>query len=76
MPYNYKIIQDRPLEEMNLLFNQAKIVFNISRDCELNMRVFEALGSGSLLLTDRVSGLTDLFEPGYHFGIYDSNWYF
>ena len=39
------------------------------------MRVFEALCSGSLLLTDRAegSGLECLFEDGKHLAIYDDD---
>lgn len=61
------------------LFNQAarkyaesKIVFNIAMKDDLNMRVFEALGSKSFLLTDNVSSITDLFEDGKHLALYSS----
>ena len=60
------------LEEMAEVFSRSKIVFNISARDDLNMRVFEALCSGSMLLTDeaRGSGLTDLFEDREHLVIY------
>ena len=51
----------------------ARMVFNRSIRGGLNMRVFEALASGSLLLTDRVPGLEDLFEDGRHLALYDDD---
>lgn len=44
------------------LYSGSKIVFNKSILGEMNMRVFEGLASGSLLMTDRIkNGLLDLF---------------
>ena len=73
--YDVKIEQ-RFFEEMALSFSKAHLVFNISAKDDLNMRVFEGLASGSLLLTDRApgSGLTDLFQDRKDLVIYnDSN---
>jgi spore maturation protein CgeB len=36
-----------------------------------NMRLYEATGTGALLLTDRGSNLPDLFEPGREVVVYD-----
>lgn len=60
------------LERMAEVFSKARIVFNKSAMDDLNMRVFEAMCSGSMLLTDeaRGSGLTDLFEDRRHLVIY------
>lgn len=60
------------LERMAEVFSQSKIVFNNSVNNDLNMRVFEALCSGSMLITDeaRASGLTDLFEDKKHLVVY------
>ncbi|MBI4382929.1 MAG: glycosyltransferase [Nitrospinae bacterium] len=60
------------MDEMALAFSQSKIVFNEAIDNDLNMRVFEALCSGSLLVTDEApgSGLTDLFADGKHLVLY------
>ncbi len=44
----------RFLEDMAQLYAQSKIVFNNAIAGDLNMRVFEAMASGSLLLTDPV----------------------
>jgi len=54
-------------DEMVKAFNAAKIVLNIhiKEDLEYkaNMRTFEATGSGAFLLTDKPSGLENLFIP-------------
>ncbi len=63
------------LEEMAEVYSRSRIVFNVSVKNDLNMRVFEALCSGSLLLTDEAagSGLTDLFQDGRHLVIYHND---
>lgn len=60
------------LERMAEVFSQSKIVFNNSVRSDLNMRVFEAMCSGSMLLTDEAegSGLTELFQDRKHLVIY------
>ena len=48
-------------------YNQSLATLNSSLNGDLNMRVFEALGHGAFLLTDRLApeaGLTDLFGDG------------
>ncbi len=62
------------LEEMAELYSASKIVFNNAIRNDLNMRVFEALCSGSLLLTDNAEGLADFFEDRRHLVVYtDAN---
>ncbi len=60
------------LERMAEVFSHSKIVFNKSIMDGLNMRVFEVLASGSMLLTDesRESGLTELFQEKRELVIY------
>lgn len=54
------------------LFARAKVVWNCSLAGDLNMRVFEGLASGGLVVTDRIeAGLTELFAPGEHLLVYD-----
>lgn len=51
----------------------AKIAFNKSGVNELNMRVFETLAMGRLLLTDHLpedAGLQELFQDGHHLVTY------
>jgi glycosyltransferase involved in cell wall biosynthesis/GT2 family glycosyltransferase len=59
-------------DDMARLFSRAKIVFNCSLAGDLNMRVFEALGCGSFLVTDRAgNGQESLFGDGEHLAVYD-----
>jgi tetratricopeptide (TPR) repeat protein len=63
------------LKDMARVFSASKIVFNNTVRDDLNMRVFEALCSGSMLLTDRArgSGLEELFQERNHLVIYDDD---
>jgi len=63
----------RFMEEMAELYSQSRMVFNNAILNDLNMRVFEAMCSGSLLLTDKAegSGLEEFFEDGVHMAIYE-----
>jgi len=65
----------RFMDEMADLFSASKIVFNNAVNNDLNMRVFEALCSGSLLLTDQAdgSGLEWFFDDGKHLAIYSDD---
>jgi len=60
-------------DEMAMLFSQSRIVFNNAVRNDLNMRVFEAMSTGSLLLTDLPanSGQNELFVDGEDLGIYE-----
>lgn len=54
--------------KMAEIYSRAKIVFNVSIGGDLNMRIFEAMASGALLVTDRIqNGMDDLFQEGVHF---------
>ncbi|MEW6749561.1 MAG: glycosyltransferase [Candidatus Latescibacterota bacterium] len=66
-------VDSKVLEEMALLYSRGRMVFNRSLNGDLNMRVFEALASGSLLLTDRLpaaAGLEELFTDRRHLVLY------
>ena len=54
------------------VFNESKIVLNQAWSDDINMRVFESMGSGSLLLTPRVPTVEMLFTDGVHCVMYDS----
>ncbi|PYT48606.1 MAG: hypothetical protein DMG44_14080 [Acidobacteria bacterium] len=62
------------LEEVAEIYRRSCVVVNIGRDDfprDANMRVFEALASGALLITSLPSELTDLgFKDGVHFAGY------
>jgi hypothetical protein len=61
----------RSYEETANIFQHSKIVVNVSRDdypCDANMRVFEAMAAGALLITRIPTELIDLgFCEGEHF---------
>lgn len=59
-------------EKIGEIYGEAKIVFNISINDDLNMRVFEALCSGADLITDDVEGMKELF-PEQPFFLFDKS---
>ena len=58
--------------EMGRIYAGAKIVFNRSVKNDVNMRFFEAMGAGAVLLTDRIvgNGVENLFDEGRHYLCY------
>jgi GT2 family glycosyltransferase/tetratricopeptide (TPR) repeat protein/2-polyprenyl-3-methyl-5-hydroxy-6-metoxy-1,4-benzoquinol methylase len=65
-------VGQRYFEEMAQTYAATRIVFNRSIRNDVNMRVFEALASGSLLLTNdlRENGQAELFHDGVHLATY------
>ncbi len=61
--------------EMAEIYSASRIVFNRSLLDDINMRVFEGLCSGSLLVTNDLSenGLDELFQDGVHLATYQSD---
>lgn len=59
-------------DDMARVFSSSRIVFNNAVKNDLNMRVFEAMATGSLLLTDpaKGSGLEELFRDGEDLALY------
>src|SRR5262249_40461475 len=59
-------------EQMARTYSASRIVFNRSIRNDINMRVFEALACGSLLVTNDLSdsGQEDLFRDGVHLATY------
>ena len=59
-------------EDMARAYSSARTVFNRSIKNDVNMRVFEALASGSLLVTNDLSenGQAELFRDGVHLATY------
>lgn len=51
------------------IYGRAKVVFNRSVRNDVNMRYFEAMGAGAVLVTDsaRENGVEQLFSPGEDF---------
>jgi 2-polyprenyl-3-methyl-5-hydroxy-6-metoxy-1,4-benzoquinol methylase/Tfp pilus assembly protein PilF len=60
-------------DEMANTYARSKIVLNISVKRDVNMRVFEAMASGAMLVTDDADGLADLFEEGRHLAVYHND---
>lgn len=60
----------RLFENAAEIFCQSKVVFNISIKDDINMRVFETLSTKSLLLTNWIPTIEELFEDGKHLVLY------
>lgn len=62
------------LEDLSKHYRNSKIVFNQTADTikAFNMRIFEGMGCGALVLTDHTPEQTELFENGVHYVVYDS----
>lgn len=60
-------------DDMARVFSESRIVFNEAVNHDLNMRFFEALASGSLLLADMAngSGQDELFVEGEDYALYN-----
>ena len=59
--------------EMGTIYSRSKIVFNKSINGDLNMRFFEGLAAGALVVTDRIgNGLADVACEGEHYVGYSS----
>lgn len=59
--------------EMGAVYSRSKVVFNKSINGDVNMRLFEALAAGALLVTDRIAnGLDCIGQDGVHFVTYTS----
>lgn len=56
-------------QAMGRIYAQAKLVFNKSVNNDVNMRYFEAMGAGAVLLTDQAlnNGVDELFRAGEHY---------
>lgn len=62
------------LPEMIDVYRSARIVFNRRAPSGINMRVWEAMAAGALLVTERDGGrgLDTLFEEGKHYVCFES----
>lgn len=88
-PWNRQIPKDSPLrphflrygyftpEEMNLLFNQARIVLNVHQwyqrwDYGINPRLFEASGCRAFQVCDAKTEIADLYVPNEEIVLYQN----
>jgi len=62
----------RLFEQAAKAFCESKIVLNTSIKDDLNMRVFETLGTGSFLLTNNIPTIHELFKDGKHLVTYEN----
>ncbi len=71
--YPNSFIGEAPCDQIGEIYSSSKIVVNYSLKNDVNMRVFEAAISGSLLITNQVynNGLEELFEIGNEIVLYD-----
>ncbi len=65
-------VGQRFFEEMAQTYSASRVVFNRSILNDINMRVFEALAAGSLLVTNDLAdnGQEELFRDGVHLAVY------
>lgn len=71
--YPKSLIGHAPCEHMPSIYGQANIGFNYSIGSEVNMRIFEVLGAGALLVTNPVrdGDLESLgLRDGEHYAVY------
>ena len=65
-------VGERYLDEMVRTVSMSRIAFNRSIKNDVNMRMFEALSCGTMLLTNDLldNGQSDLFQDGVHLATY------
>ncbi|MCF6287381.1 MAG: glycosyltransferase, partial [Candidatus Hydrogenedentes bacterium] len=59
--------------EMAAAYTRSRIVVNRCLNNDVNMRVFEAMAAGALLITDDADGLDELFENGRDLIVYHND---
>ena len=62
----------RLFEDAARKFAESKIVFNISMLDDINMRTFEAMATGSMLVTNWIPTIEEHFKDGEHLVLYRS----
>jgi glycosyltransferase involved in cell wall biosynthesis len=72
--YPNSFIGPADCKKIGEIYSQSKIVINYSIKNDLNMRIFEALMSGSMLITNRIknNGFNELFEENKDLVVFDS----
>lgn len=71
--YNVLAVGNVWKENVGKIYSMSKIGFNKSVGGDLNMRVFEIMSCGTLLLTDKIgNGLTDFFMDRKHLVLYET----
>jgi len=71
--YNVLAVGGIYYENMAKVYSISKIGFNKCINRDLNMRIFEIMSSGTMLLTDKINnGMNDLFENKKHLVTYEN----
>jgi len=67
-------IDQAPYKHMAEIYSASKIGFNYSIQNDINMRMFEIIGSGAMLLTNEIknNGFEDIFEDRVNCVVYRS----
>lgn len=71
--FNVFIGNNLYMNEAAFAMSKSKIIFNTADGKEINMRVFEALAIGKLLITENVDYLDELFKDGEHLITFSDN---
>ncbi len=63
-----------PYAKMSEIYSSSKIGINYSLNNDINMRMFEILSCGTMLITNRIkeNGFSELFEEGHHLVAYET----
>lgn len=59
-------------DECRTIYNKGKASFNWSSNDDIPMRVFEGMAYGDLVITNRLTGLDELFKEGKHYIAFDT----
>jgi len=72
---NFKLLRatSKPGEEYSRLLNQCKLTFNCSMQQDVNMRFFEAVASGRMLITDFMEEQLIFGNPKVHYDVYNND---
>jgi hypothetical protein len=71
---NFKLLRSnaQPGEPYSRLLNQADILFNCAMEQDVNMRFFEAISCGRLLISDFLKEQDQFAEAGKHYVAFDN----
>lgn len=69
--YDVKVAEQLIYDECTKLYNEGLMSFNMSSNDDIPMRIFEGMGYGTAVVTNRITGLDLLFKEGVHYIGYD-----
>lgn len=73
--YPHSFIGNAPHLKMSGIYSSSRIGINFSLNNDINMRIFEVLSCGAMLITSRIekNGLDELFEERKHLITYETS---